>query len=401
MKGGISVSSIVKYHLRQETPMWHFQCRESGSQVGAIIRGSDVKPRLDKFLICEMKKTGIDWEQFKISENHDALNYKMQIVANGSTSKKDMGQNAFFANIGRNVDKEVAVFYPQGVDVKITCFIPELMEQIDKHIQGFFLLNNFGTRQDKGFGSFVIEKVDNKIVKDEYDKLLVKYSSNQGYCAYKVDVSNCTNDMVLDNIYVLYQWIKSGINFGGTYKKSLLTEYMLEKGIGGEKRWMKENGIAPKVKKDPNDKKRVISDERIQSGTVNEEKYIRAVLGVSGNQSWINLNQNRTTISVSSTDIKRFQSTIMIKLINGQLYFVAYDIRKAPFKAIFDKRFRFSNGKDSKEINTVSDFDMDDFLDYCSKRIERKSFNMGFDKKKNKPNRYEFSMKKIQTGGDK
>ena len=371
-------SSVVKYHLRQETPMWHFQCRDSGMQKGATLRGSDVKPRFDSFLMRQMEEEKVSWDSFKLSSDHDALNYKIKIIANGEVSEDDIGHKSFFANMG-SVDSEHAIMYRDGIDVQIMCFIPQLMDMIQKHIPAFFLLNNFGTRQDKGFGGFVIDERNGEKVNCSVSELIRSYKSSVGYTAYKIDESGCSDsDNPLDNAYTLYQWMKSGINFKNTYKKSLLTTYMLEKGIGGEKRWMKENGIAPKVCNQDGTK---VPDDREPEGEVQEYKYIRSVLGVSGVQSWFNGRKKRngkddkSSISITSEEIDRFQSPITIKYIKGKLYFIVYDLKGEAFTPLFDKEFSF--GDTGKKLRTPSDFDMHDFMKYCTKEVNGKPFELG------------------------
>ncbi len=401
------MKSSVQFHLRQGTPRWHFQCRESECQSGATLRGSDVKPRLDKFLIKQMSAEGVNWEGFRISPEHDALNYKLQIVAKGSSQALERGQNAVFANMGKDIDKELSIYYPEGVDLKVICFIPELMDQIQNNIQGFFLINNFGTRQDKRFGSFVIDKKDDQNIScndADIKTILKRYSENVGYLALDINMDKCSNKSdILDNAYVLYQWIKSGINFGATYKKALLTEYMLEKRIGAEKRWMKQEGIAPKVKNGTGKTKE--PDSRAPVGEVDECRYIRAVLGVSGNQSWFTAKESGRTdkngnptykkeeISVSSTEIDRYPSPIVIKVVNKRVFFIAYDLSKKPFNVIFDKEFVFKNsGSKEGRIATLSSFDMEDFLNYCAEKIRNVSFSV-------RSYEYSFSMTKIMAGG--
>ena len=406
------MNPIVIYHLKQETPMWHFQYREKARQNGATLRGSDVKPRLDKFLIKQMKSEGIKWKEFKVSEDHDALNYKIQIVAKGKSIRKDMGEGAFFANMGKDIDDaEQTVFYEKGIDVKITCFISDLMDQIDKHIQAFFIIHNFGTRQDKGFGSFIIDQKDGIDVDFNVREILLSYSSAEGYTAYNIDVSGCNDRKILDNAYVMYQWMKSGINFGNTYEKSLLTKYMLKKHIGGEKRWMKEDGISPKVKKMPNGE--IVEDDRAPEGEVSEHKYIRAVMGTSGNQSWVtdvrkkDRNGNplsdkrgrpiyeRVDIAVSSKEIERFQSPITIKVIDNKVVFLVYDLNTPDRNALFDKEFTFKNSSSHRKgrIHTVGEFNMEDFMAYCANEIKNKQFSL-------RGNRYQYTMNKITAGGN-
>lgn len=391
-----NMKMIVSYHLAQETPMWHFQSRtKSGTQEGAVLRGSDLKPRFDKFLIRQMTADNVVHEPFLLAGSKNALNYKVRIKALGNSKPKDMGKKAFIANMGskeKEKDDEQSLFYPEGVELYIICFIPDLMEQIQKHIRAFFLITNFGTRQDKGFGGFRIDKKDEKLINGKDIDVLKEYSTknNSNFSIYEVNTNGCSDSKALDNAYVLYQWMKSGINYGGLYKKSLLTEYMLteyklnnkKKHIGGEKRWMKQEGIAPKVKsKVLGDNRTIVADDRQEDDDQLEYRYIRAVMGVSGPQSWLtdaqyeekgNTSYRKQRIEVSSKEIARFPSPITIKLIQGKLYFLVYDLDKSC--EIFNKKFQFfnTNTKAEKPLYTLEAFDYHAFMDYCEKVVNGK-----------------------------
>lgn len=67
----------LSYKLQQQTPLIHFQYNQSG----ATLRASEVKPKLDKFIISKLREDDRKKEWY--IENTNALNYKMQIVANG------------------------------------------------------------------------------------------------------------------------------------------------------------------------------------------------------------------------------------------------------------------------------------------------------------------------------
>lgn len=423
---------IKEYHLKQETPILHFQY----DQKGATLRGSDVKPRLDKFLIrqieAENKKNQgnaekkIDWKKFRISDDHDALNYQIQIRAVGEHENINYQEKykAYFGNMfdksvlkeyeqnfGVNEDEakrklsKFGVFYPDGIIVRIICFNNDLMEEIEKHIRAFFILNNFGTRQDKGFGSFTIDDTEGDFAK----QIMSTYMASEGFYPYQIETKGCSDDNLLDNLSVLYQFIKSGINFGSTYKKSILTEYMLTKNIAGEKRALKESKVAPKVKKDKRDGKKVFVEDEKPPKAVTEEHYIRAILGVSGNQTWNtsivqkkegtvqvdkrgNPKFKKHTIMIEEKNglIARYQSSLKIKIINGMAYFLFYE----PNKIIYHQKFTFknSNTDKTKDITTLDSFDPKDFMTFCGKELKNCSFTLG-------DNIYQFSI--TELGGNK
>ena len=76
------------YFLEQQTPMIHFQ----SSEAGATLRASEVKPKLDKFLIKQLGdgdyEKGIEKAKEKgwIIGGYPALNYKMRFKASGKDS---------------------------------------------------------------------------------------------------------------------------------------------------------------------------------------------------------------------------------------------------------------------------------------------------------------------------
>ena len=67
------------------------------------------------------------------------------------------------------------VFYSGKMYIEITCLIEDLKEIIKSHLDEFFLLENFGTRQSKGFGGFILKQNnDEQFNKFVQEKLLSK-----------------------------------------------------------------------------------------------------------------------------------------------------------------------------------------------------------------------------------
>ncbi|MBL0286675.1 MAG: hypothetical protein IPQ19_04475 [Bacteroidetes bacterium] len=83
--------------LKQHTPIIHFQ----HDQAGATLRASEVKPKLDKFIIEQMG--GIDKipKEWHISDNNEALDYKMTIVSDSvktNIEKNHTNSPMYFGN---------------------------------------------------------------------------------------------------------------------------------------------------------------------------------------------------------------------------------------------------------------------------------------------------------------
>lgn len=186
-------------HLRQHTPIIHFQ----HDQHGATLRATELKPKLDKYIMEKLlrdKNIPIDphksiHEQFKAhakqndwlkwlvgkgKAEHVALDYKVRIVPlnqvkdysisqpirNNEDSNRDRENKKievkpypmYFANMGKTpAEKDVLKNGRIGnVAITFTSFYNELLTQITDQdlICSFFFRENFGTRQSKGFGCF-------------------------------------------------------------------------------------------------------------------------------------------------------------------------------------------------------------------------------------------------------
>ena len=160
----------LTFTLKQHTPLIHFQ----HDQHGATLRATELKPKLDKFLIQQMG----GWEQvpkaWKIpSQDTDiqALNYKIKILANSKNEHvsgvienyyRDRRGNtrrekfpSFFGLMGEDGgrDSKAFTFYDQ-ITVSIFCLQEKLLDKIKNGLGTFFIKTNFGNRQSKGFGSF-------------------------------------------------------------------------------------------------------------------------------------------------------------------------------------------------------------------------------------------------------
>ena len=472
----------LEYKLKQQTPMIHFQYDQSG----ATLRATEVKPKLDKFIIkkigngdyengkevlFDLLKTDEyrDWligykynsKQSDKKPEHYALNYKLQIVANGnpeiSTSTEDAikkkkedelyykykgyyekklrkqeimnsirrdhkeeygkivseykkginekNKNStesikingmYFGNQGTKEDElagyKETVFYKQKqpIDCCIVCFVKSLRDKIDEYISEFFVVTNFGTRQSKGFGGFLVEnrEATEKNLMDNYD-IIIKIKNH------------CDDDqMLMKYAQVVYSVMKGGINNDKKkdrgYIRGFSRREFLSMNIGSEKAFIKSKNLVP---------------DRVSSHKENDIKYddywfIRALLGLTDNYSYkvsgpkklakvhvINVDgiiegemKNMDEISKThlskilnknkKSEIERFKSPVTIKIVNGYAYFCF----EKSYEKILDKTFAILN--DNKSVGyylkTPSSFDLDDFVerfkDYFNGQKENKSF---------------------------
>ena len=93
--------------LKQQTPMWHFQA----DTAGCILRATEVKPKLDRFLLTCLEQMGIRDadipERWKLSIPEDgeetlhttAFRYKMRFEGIGRSEETDVHPLYFASNM--------------------------------------------------------------------------------------------------------------------------------------------------------------------------------------------------------------------------------------------------------------------------------------------------------------
>lgn len=180
--------------LKQHTPMIHFQ----HYQENATLRASEVKPKLDRYI---MEKLGENYNENKYEKGceiakkngwiigENALNYKMKITPKGenlikldiTTKEKEKNGkiNLFYhteyfplllSNMGGKEDKKSLTNFSmyKSLTIKIQTTSETLYKMLYEIIPEFIMNNNFGQRSNKGFGSFSIEDItDNNKNKTE------------------------------------------------------------------------------------------------------------------------------------------------------------------------------------------------------------------------------------------
>lgn len=400
--------------LVAQSPMIHFQ----GSQRGATLRASEVKPKFDRFIFQKLieaekedaKKVFDNQDIIRVKEKyadlfrdkeHDAFNYKLSIYADKAPWHSDIDPRnekryqIFYGNQNRRNDRFERVI--SDPIVSIMCFNIKLQQLILKYIKEFFTVTNFGTMQSKGFGSYILSGED---YTDNYVAECLKSAYKAKSC-YKMTIFNAaeysrgTNAIIgRDDVYekisghigYFYKIMKSGWNQNGEYCRSYIYQYMHSKySIPNEKAWMKHEEIAPSLNT------RGVGDENSRFNCEDKKyHYVRAFLGTSGSLRYKNTDDFYTlkkdkrtgkwekspvTITITPKDqidkttvLERVSSPIFFKVINGCVYIVGASVPDA----IYDKKFYFSNNaydsnhKKSDQISTPSKkditFDMEDFL---------------------------------------
>lgn len=188
--------------LKQHTPLIHFQ----HDQHGATLRASEVKPKLDRFIITQLgdgdyeegkKKIDAEHKDWLIGKgDHYALNYKMRIEAKdprniamqkkraikkGIEQKDEIGRPLYdtpnypdnensliMGNMGGRLEEEVLNFVLfQNIKLTIRIFSRDsdgLNKKIQDDIFDFFIENGVGNRVSKGFGSFSVKEINGESI---------------------------------------------------------------------------------------------------------------------------------------------------------------------------------------------------------------------------------------------
>ena len=308
--------------LKQHTPILHFQ----HGQQGATLRATEVKPKLDKFIhqVFERKKLSLnpDW---LIGPDKRALDYKMRIRLKGEgrqefwvrSASKDMpgtpskltiNNSPYFAQTEKekkfhgkfvlklwNSIEKKGLFWGNNVEIVIFSLSADLVHLIAEHIEAFFICTNFGTRSDKGFGSFTIVKKDEKTVTNDPKSVL---KDNFDFVYQRSFPNGCDFSRLFAEIKKDYNLIRQGLR---TFRPSR----------DDDRQW--DKALLKQIARNPYDE----FDE-------NEYEFKRGMLGLSYEYSVENKNRKKIKIKVADKygKVERFQSPLLFKYIEGNLYLV-------------------------------------------------------------------------------
>lgn len=312
----------LKVTLKQHTPLIHFQHDQSG----ATLRASEVKPRFDKYLTQTIEHGNYDyWKRFlvgsvvdanidetagtstqnnlnarnaklmsRFNEGFCALDYKLKIVASGSTSQEMGSLPMYFANQG-NVEYKYDVYSQKDIILVFSSFHDGLLELIEGHINDFLARTNFGSRQTKGYGSF-------------YRKGKEPERANYHFIVKTSDLTT-----LFKSISDFYAVIRSGIN-DGLYIKSALFKYLKEHGRQWDKRSLKGffyQGQESEIEAEQVDHPE--ADSPLVEVSPGSRIMYKELLGLSTSELWL---KKGATLTRENNEIQRFKSPILFKPIH-------------------------------------------------------------------------------------
>jgi len=400
----------LEFTLKQHTPIIHFQ----SEQKGATLRATELKPKLDRFLIdklkmLENKKPKEEYKSWFIGggKEHLALDYKVKIKQGKNvkyylplpmklnTKKYPTKENKtkeylrkflnfdfdflyptpFFANadkikfqyqsneidIGKTKQEEIiyALFSEDKIEVTITTFVTELEACINEYKDEFFIGTNFGTRQSKGFGSFLREDIST----NEIHTILSKHPHKVFSLGYYRDYKQAF--LTIDSFY---KYLKMGRR--EPYDRSLLFQYMCETyNIGWEKKFLK-NKFPQIIHGTHKPIVCIEPDER-------EFRYIRALLGLAEHNEF-RPKDGKKQIKIESVKrdekdktkafYQRFKSPITFKVFNNNIYL----IYNHSYEALLNKEFNFTLNRKEEQLSIAEEFNMYDFLKFVEKKTQLK-----------------------------
>lgn len=372
-----------EYKLVQHTPLIHFQ----HSEPHACLRATEVKPKLDRFLIEQLEKDDRfgdgRWKKWFVGDgSQQSFDYMMRITPNSEQVERthsieraiaraehrppnanlhEIHKN-YFGNMasGNSIQDTIretfkeSLFYKDGLTLTIRCFIPELLTFIDEHIRGFFMMHNFGTRQRKGFGSFTVDISTEPNAPKGFD-LVGKYCPNAYYC--KLD-GNVNADALLDAVWVISAFLRSGFNRGeGNYVRGFVFRYFQrEKNpLANDKAFVKQKVL------------RNVYDEATRGehlhpyGNNVRYRYVRGLLGTNENSRFCRdprggTREDRIVHNIyihSAEGVERFPSPLLFKPI-GKFVFILP--QKMPDE-IFGSEFYILEKKQEEEYDSKATSD--------------------------------------------
>jgi len=360
----------VEFTLKQHTPIIHFQ----SEQRGATLRATELKPKLDRFITKKLKDTDLAlYEKFEDIINdpqvfpEDATGsnvYKISVELTGTSlvstpkayvnKKKELDKSAYQAPYFADASKSILA--TGDIKVTIKSFNITLLELL-KHAMDYVLVyENFGTRQSKGFGSFLrddlTEETFKKVLKNHQNPIFVLGS----YRDYK---------QAFLTIDTFYKELKMGIN--KPYKKSLIFKYMCNvQHLGWEKKFLKNK--FPEI---------VHGDHAPVRCEVQEDdhfRYIRAMLGLAEHNEY-RPSSGKKQIKIASNErdaIQRFKSPITFKVMQNTIY-VTFD---DSYTELLNRSFTFSLQGKKESLMTPETFDMTDFLRFVCKETSLKELTL-------------------------
>lgn len=410
------MKEIIK--LEQKTPMWHFQA----DTAGCVLRATEVKPKLDRFLRTKEK---LDKSWF-VKDREDALDYKLWFVAPDKGPSELNGKHypLFFGNMGGEQQKKL-IFYNGEIKMYLFSLNDALIKCIKRHLFEFFATHSFGTRQDKGFGFFFPVDIDGEKgdfnqpfgAHYQFEYRWMDYGKKFQDPAKRPPYSSWEYSYVeaFKAIHYFHKLIRSGINEGKCYYKSLMYFYAQDKGKQWDKPTIRHHfqfytkiyqsicgqlkppyqEIIPRRNRQPEVKVYYRREDMVKefSAVDSESKLLfRDTLGLASEQQW---KAYKDSISIKAQDsgFVRFKSPILYRPVilekEGKCHvYIHWD--ESGLSKLKDQCFTISHKGENRpeverqqdeiapltEMHVYEDFSLEDYFTFISnyyKKVRKKT----------------------------
>ena len=404
----------IVVQLVQDTPMWHFQ----GAFDDCCLRATEVKPKLDRFLLAKLDKGELAMSNCALTsrddvpstwwanENKTSLNYKMRISAESrriiesqvpvldrSTGRQKTDRNGkpvfrnlypiYFARVGADETGDMELVKMSGIRVELIVSDDRLAECIEPIIPAFFASHSFGARQDKGFGCFRVSGAGS--------------TGKLSGASYYFIVPACNNSedkyqSLFQHINYFHKVIRSGVNERGCYVKSMMYHYAKDKGDDWDKPVIRtafnfRNVLYRFICGDVHidelydmDRRKVtnrdgsikpvrnsLSDEYERNRELMGKKNLyRDALGLSTSQDWISYgNKVKTSLHGNENEEVRFKSPVDYRPVpttdGGFIVYIIIhelpdELRQARFDISCDKSRARLEGMKISDAISISDY---------------------------------------------
>lgn len=352
------------FTLQQHTPLIHFQHHQDG----ATLRATEVKPKLDRFIIERLAngnfEQGLEIARQKnwmigVQKTSQSLNYKLDFEKH-STRKDDIDEKfpCFFGNMGDENAKTPKKFIFATTEIKgsISTFINTLKAHIEAEINTFWAIHNFGTRQSKGFGSFYIKTFFSP-TNYYFDVEISGINSIQNATAREFK-------KVFESIDLFHKIIRSGVNYPHLtiYIKSALFSYYKDINVQWDKRSIKKKFFDTELKNQNTKWSHPdILAEYTKKSEGDRDFLVRDLLGLATESDWKGRAYSDAKISKEhlGKEIERMASSIMYKprfaiktLPNGQkqYYYRVYIYPKVVPAQFLGQTFKVISSESKQEL---------------------------------------------------
>ena len=398
----------------QDTPMWHFQ----GAFDDCCLRATEVKPKLDRFLLAKLDKGELSVNGCALTSRDDvpstwwanedktAFNYKMRISAQSRsiiesqvpdldrrTGQQKTDRNGkpvfrnlypiYFARVGADETGDMELVKMSGIRVELIVSDDRLAECIEPIIPAFFASHSFGARQDKGFGCFRVSGTGS--------------TGKLSGASYYFIVPACNNSedkyqSLFQHINYFHKVIRSGVNERGCYVKSMMYHYAKDKGDDWDKPVIRtafnfRNVLYRFICGDVHidelydmDRRKVtnrdgsikpvrnsLSDEYERNRELMGKKNLyRDALGLSTSQDWISYgNKVKTSLHGNENEEVRFKSPVDYRPVpttdGGFIVYIIIhelpdELRQARFDISCDKSRARLEGMKISDAISISDY---------------------------------------------